>query len=261
MTALPRGRRRRRAPRPRHDRRGHPAVGGRAAAGHGARSSPRGPSAAFAVAVHAGAQTTADTLRRSPRTPRDVGRRRRRGDRPAVLPVRRPTSCTAHFLAAARACDPLPFYVYEFVGAQRLRDPAVGVEHLREDAPNLAGLKVSDTPIDAVRPYLGLGLDVFVGSGAAGARRHGGGRGGQRSGPRGRLPRGGGASSSTNRSEAAHGRPSALREALRGIPFQAALKQILVDRGVLSHPDVRPPLRGLTTDERTRVARAAQVAG
>src|SRR6266550_3894452 len=37
------------------------------------------------------------------------------------------------------------------------------VERLREDAANLAGLKVSDSPMDRVRAYLIEGLDVFVG--------------------------------------------------------------------------------------------------
>src|SRR5215475_10806240 len=34
---------------------------------------------------------------------------------------------------------------------------------LREEAPNLVGLKVSDAPWDAFRPYLIEGLDVLVG--------------------------------------------------------------------------------------------------
>ena len=38
------------------------------------------------------------------------------------------------------------------------------VDRLRELAPNLAGLKVSDSPFDKVRPYLVDGLDLFVGA-------------------------------------------------------------------------------------------------
>ena len=34
---------------------------------------------------------------------------------------------------------------------------------VRHAAPNTVGLKVSDVPFDAVKPYLGLGLDVFIG--------------------------------------------------------------------------------------------------
>jgi Dihydrodipicolinate synthase/N-acetylneuraminate lyase len=38
------------------------------------------------------------------------------------------------------------------------------VERLREAAPNLAGLKVSDAPFAKVAPYLLEGLDVFIGA-------------------------------------------------------------------------------------------------
>ena len=37
------------------------------------------------------------------------------------------------------------------------------LESLREAAPNLAGLKVSDTPWESFAAYLVEGLDVFVG--------------------------------------------------------------------------------------------------
>ena len=42
--------------------------------------------------------------------------------------------------------------------------PIAVVERLRAEVPNVAGMKVSDTPFEAVRPYLLEGLDVFVGS-------------------------------------------------------------------------------------------------
>ena len=38
------------------------------------------------------------------------------------------------------------------------------IERLRERAPNLAGMKVSDRPWEKVEPYLLEGLDVFVGA-------------------------------------------------------------------------------------------------
>jgi dihydrodipicolinate synthase/N-acetylneuraminate lyase len=37
------------------------------------------------------------------------------------------------------------------------------LERLRERAPNLVGLKISDKPFAAVQPYMLPGLDVFVG--------------------------------------------------------------------------------------------------
>ena len=43
------------------------------------------------------------------------------------------------------------------------------------------------------------------------------------------------------------------RERLENLPFHAALKEVLVARGVLLHASVRPPLRSLTEDERTVV--------
>ena len=111
-----------------------------------------------------------------------------------------------------------------------------------------------------MRPYLGLGLDVFIGLEPLALEGMEAGAVGSVSGLASAFPDAV-ASLVHERSEAAHGTVKGLRDALQGIPFQAALKRTLVDRGVLSHPDVRPPLRGLTPDERTRVARAAQVAG
>ena len=68
-----------------------------------------------------------------------------------------------HFAAAARACEPVPFFVYEIQARSGYAIPPAVVERLRERAPNLAGMKVSDKPFDAVRPYLIEGLALFVG--------------------------------------------------------------------------------------------------
>src|SRR5256714_13337123 len=70
----------------------------------------------------------------------------------------------AHFLAAGQASAPLPFYLYEFRARSGYALPLSLVERLRAELPNLAGLKVSDKPWDAVAPYLVEGLDVFVGA-------------------------------------------------------------------------------------------------
>jgi hypothetical protein len=56
-----------------------------------------------------------------------------------------------------------------------------------------------------------------------------------------------------HRDTLAHARVCELREALAGIPFHAAVKTVLADRGVLLHADVRPPLRGLSDDESAAV--------
>src|SRR5262249_57146424 len=50
----------------------------------------------------------------------------------------------AHFSAAAHACDPLPFYVYEFARASGYAVPPAVVERPRADRPHLARLKASD---------------------------------------------------------------------------------------------------------------------
>jgi dihydrodipicolinate synthase/N-acetylneuraminate lyase len=111
------------------------------------------------------------------------------------------------------------------------------VEQLRERAPNLAGLKVSDRPLDAVQPYLLEGLDVFVGAedllpveGAAGTVS-------------------GLASVFPERVVALDG-VGELRAGLDRFPFQAAAKYVLGKRGVAVREDVRAPLRTLTGDEK-----------
>src|SRR6266545_2520333 len=75
-------------------------------------------------------------------------------DEPALL---------AHFQAAARACEPLAFYVYEFARVSGYAVPPATIERLRERVPNLVGMKVSDAPWEAFRPYLLDGLDILVG--------------------------------------------------------------------------------------------------
>jgi 4-hydroxy-tetrahydrodipicolinate synthase len=68
-----------------------------------------------------------------------------------------------HFAAAAAACFPVPFYVYEYAARSGYVIPVSVIERLRDRAPNLRGMKVSDTPFSAVAPYLLEGLDLFIG--------------------------------------------------------------------------------------------------
>jgi dihydrodipicolinate synthase/N-acetylneuraminate lyase len=134
----------------------------------------------------------------------------------------------AHFVAAAAACAPTPFYVYEFARASGYAVPLEVLARLRELAPNLAGLKVSDSPWEAFAPYLVEGLDVFVGPEAPAVRD-----------PDGEEAAGIGE----------------LRAAVERFPRHAALKRIVARRGVPIRQDVRAPLRGLTDDERTELDR------
>src|SRR5436853_636538 len=51
-----------------------------------------------------------------------------------------------HFIASARACAPVPFYIYEFERVSGYAVPPEVLELVCENVPNLAGLKVSDAP-------------------------------------------------------------------------------------------------------------------
>ena len=207
--------------------------------------------AGFQVAIHAGAQTTRDTVALAAHA-LEIG-----ADAVAVIaPPYFPLGSRElfdHFRSAADACDPLPFYVYEFAARSGYAVPVDVVAQLRREQGNVAGMKVSDTPFDAIEPYLVDGMDVFVGSEPlvrAGMER---GAVGAVSGLASAWPEVV-AALVHDHSPEAHLRVTELRERLEGIPFQAALKQVLTDRGVLLHGDVRPPLRGLTLEERTAVS-------
>ena len=96
------------------------------------------------VAVHCGAQTTADTVTLAAHAA-EVGA-------DAVVVIGPPyfkldeKAQYGHFLAAATACAPLPFYVYEFAATTGYAVAPAVLERLRDDASNVVGLKVSDTP-------------------------------------------------------------------------------------------------------------------
>jgi dihydrodipicolinate synthase/N-acetylneuraminate lyase len=160
----------------------------------------------------------------------------------------------AHLLSAARACAPTPFYVYEFARASGYAVPLEVLARLRELAPNLAGLKVSDAPWEAFAPYLLEGLDVFVGPEALIAQ-------GMRASAVGAVSALG--SAFPERVAAAVRDPDGedaaalgeLRAAVERFPRHAALKRIVARRGVPILEDVRAPLRGLTDDEQTELDR------
>ncbi len=204
----------------------------------------------FAVAVHAGAQTTHETVA--------IAAHAREHGADAVAVIAPPyfaldeEELFRHLRSAADACDPLPFYVYEFAARSGYAIPIPVIERLRETAPNLAGLKVSDQPFEAVKPYLLPGLDVFIGSEPLFLEGAAAGAIGSVSGLATAWPEVV-ATLVHDKDEASHRRVTALRGALAGMPFQATLKEMLSARGVLPSADVRPPLRGLTDDERTRL--------
>jgi dihydrodipicolinate synthase/N-acetylneuraminate lyase len=205
----------------------------------------------FAIAVHAGAQTTHDTLALAAHA-QEQGADAVAVIAPPYFPLDE-EELFAHLSSAADACDPVPFYVYEFVGRSGYAIPVPVIERLQQTVPNLAGLKVSDLPFEAVKPYLIEGLDVFIGQEPLFLEGADAGAVGSVSGLASAWP-------DTvarlvhDRDPEAHERVCELRNAVAGFPFLSALKHVLVDRGVLTSPDVRPPLRSLTGAERATLS-------
>ncbi len=197
----------------------------------------------LAVAVHCGAQSTWETV--------ELAAHAAEGGANAVAVIAPPyfaldeDELFEHFAAAGRACEPVPFYVYEFAARSGYAVPTGVLERLRDAAPNLAGLKVSDTPWERFAPYLLEGLDVFVG-------------------PEALIPQGLAAGATGAVSALASAFPelvvaavrdpgsadlAPVREAVQRFPFQSALKTVLGRRGIPIRPDVRRPLRMLTEEE------------
>ena len=209
----------------------------------------------FAVAVHAGAQTSRETHSLAAHA-REVGAAAVAVIAPPYFPLD-DVELTRHLVGAANAADPLPFYVYEFAARSGYAIAPSVVERVRDEAPNVVGMKVSDSPFAAVEPYLGLGLDVFVGSEPLALEGLAAGALGSVSGLASAFPEIT-AALVHERSATAHDQVCRLRQELEGVPFHAALKHVLVARGVLIDTDVRRPLRALTEVERERVLHVAR---
>ena len=196
----------------------------------------------FDVAVHCGAQTTAQTVALSAHAA-EAG-----ADAVAVIGppyyALDERALTLHFAAAAEACAPLPFYLYEFRARAGYSIPPRVIEEVRELAPNLAGLKVSNQPFEDVEPYLVDGLDVFVGAESLVVRGLERGAAGAVSGLAGVFPE-----AVARLVHERGGDVSHLRAALERYPFQAAAKFCLGRLGVPVREDVRRPLRTLLLAE------------
>jgi dihydrodipicolinate synthase/N-acetylneuraminate lyase len=202
------------------------------------------------LAVHCGAQSTADTAALAEHAA-TIG-----ADAVAVIAppyfALDEAELFAHFETAARACAPLPFYLYEFRARSGYAIPPAVIEELRGRVENLVGLKVSDTPWEAVEPYLLPGLDVFIGSEPLLPQALAHGAAGAVSGLAASFPD---AVAPVVRAPSTEGgeRLAALRGALSRQPFHAASKTALALRGVPVSAEVRAPLRGLTAAERADV--------
>ncbi|MGH2429614.1 MAG: dihydrodipicolinate synthase family protein [Candidatus Limnocylindria bacterium] len=197
--------------------------------------------------VHAGAQTTADTCTLA------AGAGEIGADAVAVIAppyfALDDDALTAHFVAAARACAPLPFFCYAFTARSGYPIPVDVIRRIAESVDNLAGLKVSESPWSNVEPYLALELPVLIGNEPlipAGLRA---GAIGSVSGMAAAFPdvvR----QALDDPSEAAERRLRELRSVMEASgQFIAAAKQVLGRRGVAVQTDVRAPLRQLTGDE------------
>jgi dihydrodipicolinate synthase/N-acetylneuraminate lyase len=200
------------------------------------------------VAVHCGAQTTAGTVALAEHAA---------GAGAAAVAVIGPPyfaldeeALLEHFAAAAAACAPLPFYVYEFRARAGYTVPPELVLRLRDRADNVVGMKVSNKPFEAVETYFDLGLDVFVGAEElvpAGLER---GAAGAVSGLAAAFP-----AEVVRLVRDGTGKAGALRAGLERFPFHAAAKAAVRLQGVPLREDVRAPLRGLREDERRELER------
>lgn len=208
------------------------------------------------VAVHCGAQTTADTVTLAAHAA-EVGA-------DAVVVIGPPyfkldeQAQYGHFFAAATACAPVPFYVYEFAATTGYAIAPAVLERLRDDLDNVVGLKVSDTPLDAFEKYMLPGFDIFVGPEALIADGMARGARGAVSALASALPR---EVAAVVRNPSAEGaaRLGELRAFVEQFPRQAALKRLLALQGVPVNEDVRAPLRGLTVEERDELDAWAEV--
>jgi dihydrodipicolinate synthase/N-acetylneuraminate lyase len=186
----------------------------------------------FQVAVHCGAQTTADTVA--------LARHAVEAGADAVAVIGPPyyafdeEALYRHFAAAAEAAEALPFYLYEFKARTGYSIPLSVIERLGD---RVAGLKVSNQPFESVEPYLIEGLDVFIGAETLVGRGLERGAAGSVSGLAAAFPEGG----------------VEKRAVLERFPFQSALKTVLGLRGLPVRPDVRAPLRTLYPEERAEL--------
>lgn len=207
------------------------------------------------LVVHAGAQTTADTVALATHA-REIG-----ADAVAVIPppyfALDEDALTAHFVAAAHAAAPLPFFCYAFSPRSGYPLPVEVVRRIGASVDNLAGLKVSESPWERVAPYLELGLPVLIGNEPLIPVGVAHGAIGTVSGMAAVFPdvvRAG----LDAADESAGERMRSLRATLEASgQFIAAAKHVLGARGVGVGPAVRAPLRRLTGQEASQLDASA----
>ncbi len=200
------------------------------------------------VAVHCGAQTTADSVA--------LAEHAAAAGAAAVAVIGPPyfkldgEAQLRHLRTVATACRPLPFYVYEFAATAGYAFEPEILLRLRDEIDSVVGMKVSDAPWDAFERYLLDGFDILVGPEPLIARGMAAGAVGAVSGLASAFPD---RVAEVVADPAAESAITELRARFDRLPRHAALKRTLGHRGVPVRPDVRAPLRDLTQEEQARL--------
>jgi dihydrodipicolinate synthase/N-acetylneuraminate lyase len=198
------------------------------------------------VAVHAGAQTTADSVALAEHAA-EVGAAAVAVIGPPYFPLDAEGQYR-HLRAVATACHPTPFYVYELAQAAGYPFDPEMLLRLRDDQDNVVGMKVSDAPWEKFERYLLDGYDILVGPEALIHRGMQAGAVGAVSALASAFPDRVSAVVNDPTEEGAAGLRD-LRAAIERTQRHAALKRVLMRRGVPVNPDVRAPLRDLDEHE------------
>jgi dihydrodipicolinate synthase/N-acetylneuraminate lyase len=209
----------------------------------------------LAIMAHCGAQTTADTAALAAHAA-EAGAAGVSVIAPPYFALDE-RALLEHLVAAAQACAPLPFYIYAFTARSGYPIPLPVIDRLAGRVPNLAGLKVSETPWERFEPFLIDGLDIFVGPEALIAQALAGGAIGAISALASALPELVVAAFNARTPEATAA-ASAARKVLERFPMPSALKVVCALRGVPIAADVRAPLRPLDADERGELEHAVR---
>ena len=207
--------------------------------------------------VHAGAQNTRDTCALAAHAA-EIG-----ADAVGVIPppyfALDDDALAEHFVAAARASAPLPFYCYAFAARSGYPLPVDVIRRIGEAVDNLAGLKVSESPFERVEPYLDLGLPVLIGNEPLIPMGLARGAIGSVSGMAAAFPDV--VRDALDRPRDAAERLGALRGAMEASgQFIAAAKHVLRTRGVPVGRGMRAPLRALTDAEASALDSAVSAA-
>jgi dihydrodipicolinate synthase/N-acetylneuraminate lyase len=201
--------------------------------------------------VHCGAQTTKETAALAEHAA-TIG-----ADGAAVIPPPYyplgEDELVEHFVTAADACAPLPFYLYAFTARSGYPLTPAVIARVVERTSNVAGLKVSESPYESVSPYLSLGLKAFIGQEPLLPEAIADGAHGSVSGLASAFP------ADVRRvlddpTEEHAARLRELRDALGATSFIPALKWVLHRRGLPVRPDVRRPLQPVSGELAERLA-------